>query len=277
MNIILKNENPYGGIFSMGNQNIFPDELIRLEIKQLAEDVRYKYSKKGLSDIFDILAQDAFLLRMPLKTNEVSGFSTYFQEKFVVFLNSSFTLGHERYSGAHELYHIIYNQETLKNEKLLIYNSDSDEENKANIFAAEFLMPEDYVKEVFYKIINVKSDSVIEKHVIKMNNFFKVSYKAMLKRLVQLNLCERNKYDILSEICSLENADKLQLLTKKEGYDIKLIIPSNEKFIPKEYIEYIKTNYENKKISFNNMKNCFNFIGMDPMDFGYEYPSEEEI
>ena len=32
-----------------------------------------------------------------------------------------------------------------------------------------------------------------------------------------------------------------------------------------------------KKISFNNMKNCFNFIGMDPMDFGYEYPNEEEI
>jgi hypothetical protein len=25
------------------------------------------------------------------------------------------------------------------------------------------------------------------------------------------------------------------------------------------------------------MKNCFNFIGMDPMDFGYEYPSEEEF
>lgn len=261
----------------MGNQNIFPDELIRLEIKELAEDVRYKYSKKGLSDIFDILAEDAFLLRMPLKTNEVSGFSTYFQDKFVVFLNSSFTLGHERYSGAHELYHIIYNQETLKNEKLLIYNSDSDEENKANIFAAEFLMPEDYVKEVFYKIINVKPDSVIEKHVIKMNNFFKVSYKAMLKRLVQLNLCERNKYENLSEICLLGNEDKLQSLTKKEGYDINLIIPSNKRFIPKEYIEYIKTNYENNKVSFNNMKSCFNFIGMDPMDFGYEYPNEEEI
>lgn len=277
MNIILKNENLYGGIFSMGNQNIFPDELIRLEIKQLAEDVRYKYSKKGLSDIFDILAEDAFLLRMPLKTNEVSGFSTYFQEKFVVFLNSSFTLGHERYSGAHELYHIIYNQEILKNEKLLLNDPKTVEDKKADIFAAEFLMPEDYIKEVFYKIINVKPDNVIEKHIVKMNNFFKVSYKAMLKRLVQLNLCERNKYQCLSEICSLENADKLQLLTKKEGYNIKLIIPSNEKFVPKEYIEYIKTNYENKKISFNNMKNCFNFIGMAPMDFGYEYPSEEEL
>ena len=218
MNTTLKNENLYGGTVSMGNQNVFPDELIRLEMKELAEDVRYKYSKKGLSDIFDILAEDAFLLRIPLKTTKVSGFSTYFQDKFVVFLNSSFTLGHERYSGAHELYHIIYNQETLKNEKLLIYDSNSDEENKSNIFAAEFLMPEDYVKEVFVKIINIEPEKVIEKHIIKMNNFFKVSYKAMLKRLVQLNLCERKKYKNLSEICSLGNEEKLQELTKEDFY-----------------------------------------------------------
>ena len=261
----------------MDKQNNFPDELIRLEIKELAEDVRYKYSKKGLSDIFDILSEEVFLLRMPLKTTEVSGFTTYFQEKFVVFLNSSFTLGHERYSGAHELYHITYNQEILKKEKLLLNDLNTAEDERADIFAAEFLMPEDYVKEVFYKIINVNPDKVMEKHVIKMNNFFKVSYKAMLKRLVNLSLCQRNNYESLLEICSLENADKLQELTKKEGYDIKLIISSNEKFIPKEYIEYIKTNYENKKISFNNMKSCFNFLGMDPMDFGYEYPAEEEI
>lgn len=261
----------------MERQDIFPNELIRLEIKELAEGVRFKYSKKGLSDIFDILAEDAFLIRMPLKTMEVSGFSTYFQDKFVVFLNSSFTLGHERYSGAHELYHIIYNQEILRSEKLLLNDSKTAEDSKADIFAAEFLMPEDYVKEVFYKIINVKPDSVIEKHVIKMNNFFKVSYKAMLKRLVQLRLCQISNYENLAEICTLENKDKLQLLTKKEGYDIKLIIPSNERFIPQEYIEYIKNNYENKLISYNNMKNCFNFLDMSPMDFGYEYPYEEEM
>ena len=261
----------------MERQDIFPDESCRLKIKGLAEDVRFKYSKKGLSDIFDILAEDAFLIRMPLKTMEVSGFSTYFQDKFIVFLNSSFTLGHERYSGAHELYHIIYNQKILKNEKLLLNDSRTAEDSKADIFAAEFLMPEDYVKEVFYKIINVKPDSVIEKHVIRMNNFFKVSYKAMLKRLVQLRLCQMSNYENLAEICTLENKDKLQLFTKKEGYDVKLIIPSNERFIPQEYIEYIKTNYENKIISFYNMKNCFNFIGMSPMDFGYEYPYEEEM
>ena len=163
------------------NKLNLPAESLRLQIKELAEEVRYKYSKKGLSDIFDILSEVAFLIRMPLKTTEVSGFSTYFEQRFVVFLNSSFTLGHERFSGAHELYHLIYNPDILKKEKLLLNNIQSTEDDKANIFAAEFLMPADYVKEVFYKIVNVEPDNVLPRHVVRMNNNFKVSYKAMLK------------------------------------------------------------------------------------------------
>jgi Zn-dependent peptidase ImmA (M78 family) len=76
-----------------------------------------------------------------------------------------------------------------------LQNSHVQKISNKNEKDAQFLMPEDYVKEVFYKIINVKPDSVIEKHVIKMNNFFKVSYKAMLKRLVQLNLCQLSNYE----------------------------------------------------------------------------------
>ncbi|HHY06206.1 MAG TPA: ImmA/IrrE family metallo-endopeptidase [Clostridia bacterium] len=251
------------------NKLNLPAESLRLQIKELAEEVRYKYSKKGLSDIFDILSEVAFLIRMPLKTTEVSGFSTYFEQRFVVFLNSSFTLGHERFSGAHELYHFIYNPDILKKEKLLLNNIQSTEDDKANIFAAEFLMPADYVKEVFYKIVNVEPDNVLPRHVVRMNNNFKVSYKAMLKRLVQLKLCSVDKYEELCEICSLANADKLQALTQKEGYDISLITPAKEVYIPQEYIEFVKSNYEHKKISFNNMKNCLEFLGLTAEQFGY--------
>lgn len=258
------------------NELKLPDEPLRLEIKELAEDIRYKYSKKGLSDIFDIISEGAFLIRMPLETDEVSGFSTYFDQYFIVYLNSNFTLGHERFSGAHELYHIRYNSDILKKEKLLLNNIHSEEDYKANIFAAEFLMPEDYVKEVFYKIVNVDLNSVLHRHIIRMNNSFKVSYKAMLKRLIQLGLCSIYKYEELLDICSLQNAEKLQVLTRKEGYDISLIVPSKRYYIPQQYIEFVKSNYENKKISFNNMKNCLEFLGLTMEQFGYDYPEEEE-
>lgn len=47
------------------NINI-PHELFRLKIKELAEEVRFKFAKKGLSDIFDILSESSFLIRKPL-------------------------------------------------------------------------------------------------------------------------------------------------------------------------------------------------------------------
>ena len=253
-----------------------PEELTRLRIKELAEEVRGKYAKKGLSDIFDILSEAAFLIRKPLETNEISGFSTYFEDRFIVFLNSNFTLGHERFTGAHELYHIVYNPEILKKEKVILDKEKyKEEEETADIFASEFLMPEDYVKEIFYKIINVDKNSVLPRHVIRIQNYLKVSYKAMLKRLIQLDLCSKGKYEELVQICSIENKEKLQSLTKREGYSTELIVPSKATYISKEYIEYVKNNYERGNISYENMKSSFEFIGLTPDDFGYEYPQEE--
>ncbi len=266
-----------GGMSKLiSNKLNLPEELIRLQMKELAEEVRYKYFKKGLADIFDILSEVSFLIRMPLETNEISGFSTFFEQHFIVYLNSNFTLGHERFSGAHELYHITYNADILKREKLFLNTIESEEDYKANVFAGEFLMPEDYVKEVFYKIVNVKPNSVLERHVVRMNNNLKVSYKAMLKRLIQLGLCEINRYEELTKICSIENAKNLQELTKKEGYDIDLITPSKRLSIPQQYIEFAKSNYENKDISYNNMNNCLQFLGLSTDQFGYEHPQEEE-
>jgi len=254
-----------------------PEESFRLQIKDLAEDVRIKFARKGLSDIFDILSEAAFLIRKPLDIEELSGFTTYFEGQFIVYLNSNFTLGHERYTGAHELYHLIYNADILRKEKILLDDEKHKAEDvKADVFASEFLMPEDYVKEVFYKIVNVDKDSVLPRHIIRMHNYFKVSYKAMLKRLIQLNLCSIDKYEELVDICSLENTEELQSLTRREGYSIDLITPSRETYVPKEYIEFIKTNYERGNISYKNMKNSLEFIGLAPEQFGYEYPQEED-
>lgn len=98
----------------------------------------------------------------------------------------------------------------------------------------------------------------------------------MLKRLIQLNLCSIDKYEELVDICSLENTELLQSLTIREGYSIDLITPSKETYVSKEYIEFIKTNYERGNISYKNMKNSLEFIGLAPEQFGYEYPQEED-
>lgn len=251
----------------MENINL-PNELLRLEIKQLAEEVRIKFAKKALADVFDILSETAFLIRKPLDIRGFSGFITYYEDRFVVYLNSNFTLGHERYTAAHELYHIIYNQDILKKEKVFLDKYKYKEEDKrADIFAAEFLMPEDYVKEVFYRLINVDRNKIQAKHVVRMHNSFRVSYRAMLKRLLQLNLCSIKKYHELIEISTLENKARLQKLTREEGFDIDLILPSRVHYIPDEYMVYIKSNFENGKTSEEELEEILSFIDLSPQKF----------
>jgi len=244
------------------------DEKLRLEIKGKADETRYKWTKKGLIDIFSILDNTAILIRRPINTKKLSGFSTYFEGNFIVFLNSSFTLGHERFSGVHELYHITYNAGILKRDKIL-FSDSQDIEDEANIFAAEFLIPEDGIKEVFYKQVDVKPNQVEAKHIVRMHNYFKVSYKAMLKQLVQLRLCDEKLYEPLVYYQSLEMASELKKITLMEGYSTELINPSNIKSISTEYIEVVRRNFEENKISYGKLEEMLEFIGKTPEDYGY--------
>ena len=254
------------------------DEPLRLKVKGLAEEARYKFSKKGIVDIFDILEDVAFFIRKPLKTHDISGFTTYFNNEFVVFLNSSFTLGHERFTAAHELYHILYNDDLLRKEKLLMNDiAYADVDERANVFASEFLMPEDYVKELFYKLVNTAKDKLEVRHIVRLNSTLKVSYKAMLKRLVQLDLCDISLYETLAEYGTLAKKEELREITKKEGYDISLIVPTNISYISKEYLEIAKQNYENGKISYGKITQLLEFINETPEKYGYNEPEDDEI
>ena len=244
------------------------DEKLRLDIKGKADETRYKWTKKGLTDIFSILDNIAILIRRPVKTNKLSGFSTYFEGNFIIFLNSLYTLGHERFSGAHELYHITYNADILKSKKIL-FGDNQGIEDEANIFAAEFLMPEEGIKEVFYKQVDVKPDQIEAKHIVRMHNYFNVSYKAMLKQLIQIRLCDKKLYETLLDFQSLERVKDLEKITQQEGYTTELIKPSGVKSISTEYIEVVRRNFEENKISYGKLEEMLGFIGKTPEDYGY--------
>jgi len=89
-----------------GQRLINETELLSLEIKEKADEMRYRFVKKGITDIFDIVDAVAMLIRHPFEDkdgNKFSGFSSYIEGRFVVYLNTLFSLGHERFTAAHEL------------------------------------------------------------------------------------------------------------------------------------------------------------------------------
>ena len=243
------------------------DELLRIEMKDLADEARHNWGKKGITDIFDILDNASLFVRIPLNTTNISAFTTYMDEEFVVVINSNGTLGRERFSGAHELYHLTYEKDELKKQNKL--TRDPESENKANIFATEFLMPEDGIKTIFYKLVNQNPNEIQPRHIVRMQQKFKVSYRAMLKRLIQLGLCDKTKYEDLREYSTLEKADELKKITKEEGFGLELITSSMKKSISQENIEIARRLYEDGKISYGKLDYLLSFIDKTPEDYGY--------
>ena len=139
-------------------------------------------------------------------------------------------------------------------------------------------MPEDGVKESFFKLVgeDIKPDKVEARHIIRLQHVFQVSYAAMLKRLIQLQLCAAKKYDFLQSYGSTERAVELQTLTKQEGKDICLIIPSHVNSISDEYLQFVRNNFEKDRISYSKLLEVLGYGGKTPETYGYAKPGESE-
>jgi Zn-dependent peptidase ImmA (M78 family) len=255
----------------------YVDEVLRLEIKSKAEEVRYRWSKKGFTDIFDIVNEKALLIKKPFATsgvNHFSGFSTYLDEHFILFINTAYTLGHQRFTAAHELYHLEFDADFLTRCKV-VNEDDEENEQRANVFASEFLMPEDAIKEYFLKHLN--GLEIRPYHVVRMHNLFKVSYKAMLVKLFQFGYIVEAQFEKLKKMGRIEEQTNLLNLTKKQGFNTDLILPTNDSSIPDKFIHYIIDNYDNKKISYGRLEGFLEFIGSKPEEFEIYPPCAEEI
>lgn len=258
-----------------------PDAKIRHEIKRLAEEARLSYGLKGIFDIFKIIESVALFIRLPLDNLGCSGFTTYLNNTFAVFINSGFTLGHERFSCAHELYHIRYDSDILKKDGMVPEskkeNEKDDEIDKADVFAAEFLMPEELVIEQFWKLVDVKPNEVEARHIVRMFDYFGVSYTAMLKRLIQIGLCAESKYNSLLEYSNTDNIANLESIIKAEDADLSIVKKSRARYISKSYLEAARDNYEKQSISYDKLEELLDYFGMKPEQFGYKPNWVDEV
>jgi Zn-dependent peptidase ImmA (M78 family) len=247
------------------------DLEIENDLEILAAQERSKIASDMFLDIFDVIEENAILVLYPFESKKISGFSTYYHDEFIVIINTNYTLGHQIYTAAHEYYHLVQDHHKLMTGEVL--EADEENEEKANVFASLFLMPEQSVKKQFYKLAPSVNPSEVEpRHIVRMHNKFRVSYKAMLKRLVKIGLCAPEKYDELREMGTLENHEKLVKLTEREGFDVSLIKPSGRNHVSEEWIQKTRENFEQGLISYSLLQELLEFIGKDPGDYGYLPP-----
>lgn len=207
------------------------------ELNSLALRTRRMWNEDGYSaiDIFAIVNgwkdKKITIVRYPL-SSRISGMCTKENEDIVICINSTASYGRQRFTLAHELYHVLYEEDMQRVICDMSMNGNkSESEKEADKFASYLLMPYDALLE--YEHDKTKWD--LEK-VIDAEQFFQVSHQSMLYRLVCDNL-------ISSEVADEYKSITVSTVAAKLGYGKELYLPTDKNkqyFTTGEYIRKVE-------------------------------------
>ncbi|WP_461207606.1 ImmA/IrrE family metallo-endopeptidase [Clostridium sp. DL1XJH146] len=240
------------------------------------------YCANQLLEILDSLEKDERinieLIRTPFKNLKLAGFIGYKYDTFVIVTNTNQTYGYERFTIAHEIYHLLENRVYIKQNSVIeemVNNNDGDvniHEQMADSFAAELLIPEKSLKDNVNQITENKMKDIDSAIVIQLQHKYGVDYIAMTKRLKEIGIITDIQKKMLDKIVNFDG--KLQELTKKLGRSNDLNIPSKDVYILQKNLEVLKSNFEEGNTTYDDLVRIFGYLGCTPEKFGYEEDSE---
>lgn len=154
-----------------------------------------------------------------------------FDGRCTIALNSSMTLGRQRFSLAHEFFHLFYD-DSMKSICAKSIGTGSQAEKKADAFAAYFLMPRVALAD--------KADSLLSKHsgklniqdIIRIEQYFGVSHQTAVYQLNNCGYINSDERDILLNTSVRRQAEAM-------GFSSDLYRPLPEEKQYRTYGHYI--------------------------------------
>lgn len=216
------------------------------ELNSLALETRRMLGEDGYSpiDIFAIVNgwkdKKITIVKYPL-SQRISGMCTKVGEDIVICINSTTSYGRQRFTLAHEMYHILYEHIDGRVVCDMKMDSDkSDSEIEADMFASYLLMPYDALYQHSKKV-----DEWTLSKVIDIEQLYIISHKAVLFRLEKDGYMSHNSTNLFRDIMVSREAARL-------GYGKELYLPSPEGrryFTIGEYVRKVENLYERALIS----------------------------
>lgn len=210
------------------------------QMNELANEHRVKWylDDKVPIDIISVLKNkmDKLTIVFMDMNNSISGASSKIKDYQIMFINSNHSYGRQRFTIAHELYHLEYD----KTNKTCSDMNKNENEKKADQFASCLLLPHAALLN-YEQINNIKKWELND--IIDAEQYFQISHHALLWRLRNL---EKISYD---DFNNYKNLAKKQ--ANKLGYNMNLYKP----FSPGEtsmgnIIKILEEVYDAELISF---------------------------
>jgi len=245
-------------------------ELIALE---RAGELRRSWGLgiEPVADIFDLIerkVKNVTVLRYPVPNPDLSAFVTVNEDDYLIYINTNMPYGHQVFSAAHELSHLLYDKKHLK---LLVCRPGEDSEDErevlADLFAGAFLLPAEGVRHAYYSLFGPRH-RITYGTVMTLQGTFKVSYAAMLYALLKNGIIAPPVYGRLKKLGAKENAPQMRQIARMYGVE-DLVVPPGNKVIPRSLILALNANYKEDRISFHKLGSVLAIWDKKPEEMGF--------
>lgn len=198
-------------------------------------------------------------LRIPMKSKEIGAFQLRFNNSNYLVLNTSKSLANNNFAVAHELYHVlVQNNSTGNTADLYLNNYDEiEEEQMANAFAGAVIMPTEDVKSVV-GLLEKKRVPIEEeqKHpyihelitVFALMSYYQTTYMSVVIRCYELDIFDTGD-SLLMDILLQNNSEEKQKelfrnMPMRKG-DVSIMEPTGEDDFEKLFDEAKKIGEKN--------------------------------
>lgn len=207
--------------------------LDKLELNTKAQELREILGEDVNSpiDIFSIVNQieGLTLVFYPLGKN-ISGMCVRDKDIKLIAINSTMSYGRQRYSLAHELYHLFFDDAAGFNVCSMKFDAKVENEKCADQFASYFLAPYKSLREAVNRIVVCRKIAIQD--IIALEQYFGMSHLAMLWRLVSEGFLDLDDVE--------KNRDYVISTARCLGYDDKLYKPTPSELQKRTYGYYLK-------------------------------------
>ncbi len=233
---------------------LFNDRILEVRAKKFRDEMGI--GNADPIDLYKVLAERNVVTNFRQLSREFSGMALKAGEDRFILVNSNQTKARQHFTIGHELYHLFVQADfSFKLCKVGLFDKKDKEEYNADVFSSYLLMPEAGIINTIPEEELARASVITLPTIVKLEQHFGVSRKALIVRLDKLGLIKYPAYEqYLTGVTKSAN----QL-----GYSKSLYESGNDYNLIGDYGTRCKKLFEEDKISESHYFNLMQDIGVN--------------